>query len=115
MIKQNLNPRLILYILLFLFALITNACGTNNSESTVTPEPIPSPEWISIDGAEIIGIFNQAISKDLISGRLWMSYSSVYPSSYFPTVAQFDIGIRLSYSDDNGNAWTDTGKAPVTN
>ena len=40
-----------------------------------------------------------------------MSCSSVDSSIYYPASTYWAVSIRLAYSDDNANSWTDAGLA----
>lgn len=87
---------------LFLIALVllTVSCGSGNS--------IPEPERINFGNSEQ-GIFDPSIDKDSGSSRLWMSYSAVNDSTYYPADIYWTVSIRLAYSDDNGQTWQDAG------
>ncbi len=68
-----------------------------------------TPERVTFVGAGDLGIFDPSISKDPSSERLWMSYSSVETSSFYPSIEYWAVSIRLAYSDDNGQIWQDAG------
>ena len=89
------------------------ACGGGGSNPpTDTPPPPPvtiAPERITFVGAGDLGIFDPSISKDPNSDRLWMSYSSVETSAFYPSTEYWAVSIRLAYSDDNGMTWQDAG------
>lgn len=92
-----------LFMLLFLYA-----CGGSSSPAPA-PAPPPVPERVFFNGAGDLGIFDPAVAKDPGSGRMWMSYSSVETSMYYPSSTYWAVSIRLSFSDDNGVTWQDAG------
>jgi hypothetical protein len=86
------------------------ACSGGSSSSTPSnPETAPQPERISIAGAGDLGIFDPSLARDPASNRLWMSYSSVETSNFYPPEQYWGVSIRLAFSDDNGSSWQDAG------
>ena len=87
------------------------ACGGSSSSSDSVSDPIsdPQPERITFAGAGDLGIFDPALSRDPVTSRLWMSYSSVETSSFYPPTQYWAVSIRLAFSDDNGGNWQDAG------
>ena len=90
--------------------LVMASCGSGNS----APPPVANnPEKITFSGMGSLGIFDPSVTKDPATGRLWMSYSSVDPTSYdtynIPTITYWGVEVRLAYSDDNGVTWQDSG------
>lgn len=59
-------------------------------------------------GAGSRGIFDPSLATDPLTGRLWMAYSEVLDSALWPGQNSW-IQTRLSYSDDAGATWTDSG------
>jgi len=49
------------------------------------------------------------VTRDPGTGRLWMSYSSVDKSIYYPSSTYWAVSVRLAFSDDNGANWQDAG------
>ncbi len=94
------------YYCLFLLVFIT-ACGHGGSPAN-DPDP-PAVEPVKISGAGDLGIFDPALTQDPVTGRLWMSYSSIDTSVYYPSSTYWAVSIRLAYSEDNGVNWTDAG------
>lgn len=88
------------------------ACGSGGSSSQPDPDQ-PQPEKITFSGMGSLGIFDPSVTRDPATGRIWMSYSSVDPTSYdtynLPTVTYWKVDVRLAYSDDNGATWQDSG------
>ncbi len=87
-------------LLLIPFVLLIVGCGSGNST--------PQPERINFTGGEQ-GIFDPSIAKDPGSSRIWMSYSAVDDSIYYPANVYWKVSIRLAYSDTNGQTWQDAG------
>jgi hypothetical protein len=88
------------------------ACGGgSSSSSTAVTDPLssPQPERITLAGAGDIGIFDPSLARDPVTNRLWMSYSSVETSSFYPPAQYWAVSIRLAFSDDNGASWQDAG------
>jgi hypothetical protein len=83
------------------------ACSSNSPSAPADTKP-PATE-ITFSGVGSIGIFDPSVAYDPNTMRLWMSYSYVEPSIYFNTDQHFGVGIRLAYSDDEGQSWTDAG------
>lgn len=101
-------PKTLLVSLLLL--LCASACSGGGSSPDDPPAP-PARERIVIGGAGDLGIFDPAITRDPVTSRLWMSYSSIETSSYYPSTTYWAVSIRLAWSDDNGASWTDAGTA----
>lgn len=98
------------YSLILVFIALA-ACGGGGGSSS---DPVqPQPEKVTFSGMGSLGIFDPSVTRDPATGRLWMSYSSVDPSSYdtynIPTVTYWKVEVRLAYSDDNGTTWQDSG------
>lgn len=85
--------------------LLAGCAGGSGGGSSATPPP----ERITFSGAGSIGIFDPAVAQGPGSDRLWMSYSSVELTGYWPDSPPFQVSIRLAYSDDNGASWQDDG------
>lgn len=66
---------------------------------------------MTFPGAGDLGIFDPSISRDPVTNRLWMSYSSVDTSIYYVSSLYWAVSIRLAFSDDNGVSWQDAGVA----
>lgn len=96
-----------------LVLLLIVACGGGGSNPSIdTPPPPPvmsTPERITFEGGGDLGIFDPSISQDPNSNRLWMSYSSVETSDFYPSTEYWAVSIRLAYSDDSGITWQDGG------
>ncbi|GMR14854.1 MAG: hypothetical protein BMS9Abin30_0464 [Gammaproteobacteria bacterium] len=71
--------------------------------------PTPTPERVTFSGAGDLGIFDPSVARDLGTGRMWMSYSSVDTSIYYVSSLYWAVSVRLAYSDDNGISWQDAG------
>ncbi len=89
---------------LFLLAILSS-CSSDDA-STI---PAPAPERVIFSGAGDLGIFDPSVTRDPATSRLWMSYSSVDTSSYYPASLYWAVSIRLAFSDDNGISWQDAG------
>lgn len=102
-----MNKLFVIFILCFVVA----SCGSGNSPNV--PPTAGSPEKITFSGMGSLGIYDPSVSEDPATGRLWMSYSSVNPTSYstynIPTITYWKVDIHLAYSDDNGVTWQDSG------
>jgi hypothetical protein len=55
------------------------------------------------------GIFDPSITRDPVTGTLWMSYSAVNASVMWPTQNKIAPHTRLASSSDGGETWTDAG------
>ena len=84
--------------------LLVSACGHSDSSSSS-----PAVKRIVIGGAGDLGIFDPALTCDPGTDRLWMSYSSIDTSIYYPSTLYWAVSIRLAFSDNNGTSWTDAG------
>ena len=84
------------------------ACGGGSSSSS-NEETTSQPERINFAGAGNLGIFDPSLARDPASNRLWMSYSSVETSNFYPPAQYWAVSIRLAFSDDNGGSWQDAG------
>ena len=85
------------------------ACSSDDSSA---PRIAVSSQRLSIDGAPgDLGVFDPSVARDPDTGRLWMSYSAVNSSIYYPKNLYWTVSIRLAYSDDNGVRWQDAGAA----
>ena len=84
------------------------ACGGGSSSSSYG-ETNSQPERINFAGAGNLGIFDPSLARDPASNRLWMSYSSVETSNFYPPAQYWAVSIRLAFSDDNGASWQDAG------
>ena len=96
----------------FLLCAWLTACGSGSSSSsdTVSDQTASAqPERITIAGAGDLGIFDPALSRDPVTNRLWMSYSSVETSTFYPPTLYWAVSIRLAFSEDNGVSWQDSG------
>ncbi len=89
-----------LFTLLCSGALIITACGSGSPPGNLFPARMEFPE------AGQNGVFDPAPAEDG-SGRIWMSYSSVAPSTLQSNLLQ--TSTRMAYSDGDGTAWTDSG------
>lgn len=85
-------------ILVLSLMLLVAGCGNST----------PQPERIVFSGGEQ-GNFDPSIAKDPGSSRIWMSYSAVNDSIYYPANIYWAVSIRLAYSDNNGQTWQDAG------
>lgn len=90
--------------------LVISSCG-GSSDGTVFVPSTPDPERISFAGIGSLGIFDPSIAKSPNESTLWMTYSYVDPASHFAQSQHIAVGVRLAYSDDNGNTWIDSGVA----
>lgn len=79
---------------------LISSCG---GSSPITARPFA--DRITFANVGTNGIFDPAIAHDPASGRLWMSYSAVDPSTLWPTQNVNVVATRLAYSDDNGKTW----------
>ena len=109
-----MNPLVVSLLVVLLLA----GCDSGNSGSNNNTTPTPPPERIFFANGGQLGIFDASITRDPLTGYLWMSYSTVNLSFYYPPplpVPYWAVGIRLAYSDDDGESWTDAGinVAPV--
>jgi len=101
----------LLFMLLSLIACSNGGDGDNGGTNNGPAEPVK----LAISGttAGTLGIFDPSAAEDPATHRLWMSYSSIDPSSYAtyndPTITYWQVSIRLAYSDDNGANWQDSG------
>lgn len=86
-----------------------SACG--GGSSSLTAAQSRTPERITFSGAGDLGIFDPSVTRDLVTDRLWMSYSSVNTSPNYSSQDYWAVSIRLAYSDDNGVSWQDAGVA----
>lgn len=94
----------VLVSIILLSALLA-ACSSDDA-----PAPPPLlPERVVFSGAGDLGIFDPSVTRDPVDGRLWMSYSSVRTSIYYPSTQYWAVSIRLAFSDDNGASWQDAG------
>ena len=93
------------FVSIVILAALLSACG---SDDTPAPSPLP-PERVVFSGAGDLGIFDPSVTRDPATGRLWMSYSSVDTSIYYPSSQYWAVSIRLAFSDDNGASWQDAG------
>lgn len=92
--------------------LLLIACHRSSNGGGNSPTPVPSsPDRISFSGIGAYGIFDPSIARDPsdVTGRLWMSYSTVDPSLIWSALDVDAVATRLAYSDDNGKTWTDSG------
>lgn len=94
------TPLIILLLLCFL-----NACSSDDASGIA----MPAPERVVFGGAGGLGIFDPSITRDPVSNRLWMSYSSVDTSVYYLSSLYWAVSVRLAFSDDNGVSWQDAG------
>lgn len=95
--------------LLALVAIIGLAgCGSGDS-GDAGQGPVAAPERLTFGGAGDLGIFDPAVSRDPVTDRLWMSYSSVNSSVFYPPSQYWAVSIRLALSDDNSVSWQDAG------
>ena len=92
-----------LFLLLFF-----SACGSGGDSDSSSIGSAP-PERMTFSGAGDLGIFDPSVTKDPETGRLWMSYSSVDTSIFYPPLLYWAVSVRLAYSDDNGVTWNDAG------
>jgi hypothetical protein len=83
--------------------------GGGGSSSDADQGPVTTPERVMFGGAGDLGIFDPAVSGDPVTDRLWMSYSSVKTSIFYPSSLYWAVSIRLAFSDDNGASWQDAG------
>ena len=98
--------------LLALVAIVGLAgCGNSGggSSSDADQGPVTAAERVTFGGAGDLGIFDPAVTRDPVSGRLWMSYSSVKTSAFYLSSVYWAVSIRLAFSDDNGASWQDVG------
>lgn len=97
----------ICFFSLFLICILS-ACGDKDDDPAPSPTPPKLiPERVIFSGAGDLGIFDPSIERDPGTGRLWMSYSSVDSSIYYPRSVYWGVSVRLAYSDDNGTSWQD--------
>jgi len=101
----------IITLLSFVVIIGLTACGNSGGDSTsdTVQGSGTSPERLVLGGAGDLGIFDPAVTRDPVSGRLWMSYSSVNSSLFYPPSQYWAVSIRLAFSDDNGVSWQDAG------
>ena len=92
-------------VTILLMLVVISACS-DGPDPQVTPSV---PEQVIISGAGDLGIFDPSVTKDPDTGRVWMSYSSVKTSMYYPASTYWAVSIRLAVSDDNGASWQDAG------
>lgn len=111
-----IKSRGLLYFVCLILLITINACSSrsNSGSSFQSTTVTPDPEQVTFSGAGIMGIFDPAVAKDSATGTLWMSYSSVEPTSYASITPQIGVGIRLASSTDGGSTWTDAGVDVVT-
>ena len=86
-------------------------CGSGGSgdSGAAGQGPVAAPERLTFGGAGDLGIFDPAVSRDPVTERLWMSYSSVNSSLFYSASVYWSVVIRLAFSDDNGASWQDAG------
>lgn len=91
---------------ILLLAAWLGSCGGGTSS---TPPPATVAE-ISVAGTPgSNGVFDPAPMADA-AGNLWMSYSSVQPSSNLPSMNR--VRSRIASSSDGGTTWTDMAADP---
>lgn len=92
---------------MLLLAAWLGSCGGGGSSST--PPPAAATEILVAGTPGSKGIFDPAPMADA-AGNLWMSHSSVQPSSNLPAMNR--VRTRIASSPDHGNTWTDIGVDP---
>ncbi len=101
------------HIALIVFVAIIGLAGCGHSgggsSSAADQGPVTAAERLTFGGAGDLGIFDPAVSRDPVSDRLWMSYSSVNSSIFYSSSQYWTVSIRLAFSDDNGASWQDAG------
>lgn len=86
---------------------ILSSCNGGGGSSLFKGSPLPAR--IMFSGAGNLGIFDPSVASDPVSGDLWMSYSSVETSAYYPASTYWAVSIRLASSSDGGVTWQDQG------
>lgn len=95
------------YGIVLLLGAWLGSCGGGGGSST---QPLAGAAEISVAGTPgSNGVFDPAPMADA-SGNLWMSHSSVQPSSNQPTMNR--VRTRIASSADRGGTWTDIGVDP---
>ncbi len=57
------------------------------------------------------GVFDPSLTVDPVTGRVWMSYSTVDPANQHTWLGlELAVATHLAYSDDAGLAWRDIGR-----
>jgi len=100
------------HLIMLFMVFFLSACGGNGDSA---PPPTAQPERVTFNGAGNLGIFDPSVTRDIATGRLWMSYSSVDTSIYHTPAIYWRVSIRLAYSDDNGATWQDNGVVVAPN
>ena len=83
--------------------------GGGGGSSDTDQGPVTAVERVTFGGAGDLGIFDPAVTRDPVTDRLWMSYSSVKTSIFYPSSLYWAVSIRLAFSDDDGASWQDAG------
>lgn len=91
----------IITLLSFVAIIGLTACGNSGGGSSSDTVQVSgsSPERLVLGGAGDLGIFDPAVTRDPVTGRLWMSYSSVNSSPFYPSSVYWTVAIRLAFSD----------------
>jgi hypothetical protein len=88
-----------------LAVLLTAALPAFGAQAAAAAVPFEqSTQRITFRGVGQLGLFDPSVAEDPASGRLWMSFSAVTPSTH----SKWAIGLHLAYSDD-GLEWRDAG------
>jgi hypothetical protein len=94
---------------ILLLSCILGACGGGGGSSGTPLTIATPPERLTFPGAGNLGIFDPSVTRDPVTTRLWMSYSSVETSMFYLPSLYWAVSVRLAFSDDNGGTWQDAG------
>lgn len=94
---------------IFLFMVLLVSCGGGGGGQSGTPPPAAVAEVFVAGTPGSNGVFDPAPMADA-AGNLWMSYSSVQPSSNLASMNR--VRTRIASSADHGGSWTDIGADP---
>ena len=83
--------------------------GGGGGSSDTDQGPVTAVERVTFGGSGDLGIFDPAVTRDPVTDRLWMSYSSVKTSIFYPSSLYWAVSVRLAFSDDDGASWQDAG------